>query len=285
MRTPTSILVPTDLSDGSAAAARYAVGLAKGLGARVHLVHALPALTAVPTGMLHVPAILVPSKPDDPVSDRAAADLAAFKERLRAPAEVEVTTELRSGPARSTLVELAPDHDLVVMGTHGRTGLVRLALGSVAEHMVRHSPTPVLTVRADATPLQTEQTTVADIMSRNPVTLSPKVRVRAAAEFAERLQITHLLVEDPGDASLLGVACVCARCQPSPDRTLGEVMNSPAVTVSPTTGLEEAADLMRRRKVGALPVVDDDGLVGMLTLADIERRGLTHQLGLTARPE
>ena len=61
--------------------------------------------------------------------------------------ELETTTEV--GPPASTIVDVAEtiDADLVVMGSHGREGLSRLLLGSVAEHVVRESPVPVTVVR------------------------------------------------------------------------------------------------------------------------------------------
>lgn len=57
-----------------------------------------------------------------------------------------------AGSARSTILRELREHryDLVVMGTHGRTGLSRLFLGSVAEHVVRAAPCPVLIVRCNA---------------------------------------------------------------------------------------------------------------------------------------
>jgi nucleotide-binding universal stress UspA family protein len=59
---------------------------------------------------------------------------------------------IREGPARSTIIEVASEveADLIVMGTHGHTGLTHLLIGSVAEHVVRHSRIPVLTVRQNS---------------------------------------------------------------------------------------------------------------------------------------
>jgi nucleotide-binding universal stress UspA family protein len=59
---------------------------------------------------------------------------------------------IREGPARSTILEVAGEieADLIVMGTHGHTGLTHVLFGSVAEHVVRHSRIPVLTVRQNS---------------------------------------------------------------------------------------------------------------------------------------
>ena len=61
----------------------------------------------------------------------------------------DTTTEVIAGMSADTNVEYAADQhvDLIVMGTHGRTGLAHLFMGSVAEHVVRTAPCPVLTVR------------------------------------------------------------------------------------------------------------------------------------------
>ena len=63
---------------------------------------------------------------------------------------ITTTSQIATGFPDQVLVEVANSgsYDLLVMGTHGRGGLRRLALGSVAEHVVRHSAIPVLTIRA-----------------------------------------------------------------------------------------------------------------------------------------
>lgn len=63
-----------------------------------------------------------------------------------------MTTEVRTGPAAKQILEAARERgsDLIVMGTHGRTGLGHLLLGSIAERVVRTAPCPVLTTRQPA---------------------------------------------------------------------------------------------------------------------------------------
>ena len=58
---------------------------------------------------------------------------------------------IETGEPTQQIMEAAPDYDLIVMGTHGRTGLTHLMLGSIAEKVVRRATTPVLTVRTQAT--------------------------------------------------------------------------------------------------------------------------------------
>jgi nucleotide-binding universal stress UspA family protein len=78
----------------------------------------------------------------------AKAELADLAARL-AKRGVKVRTLLREGTPHRAIVDAAkqPGTDLIVMGTHGRTGMSRLLLGSVAELVIRHAPCPVLTVR------------------------------------------------------------------------------------------------------------------------------------------
>ncbi len=83
--------------------------------------------------------------------DRPRKEAAAYLDRVRARItrpDVAVTTEVLEGHAVGRLVEAAGDVDLrVVLSSHGRTGLTRSLLGSVAERVVRHATVPVLVVR------------------------------------------------------------------------------------------------------------------------------------------
>ena len=75
--------------------------------------------------------------------------LFAEAERTAADRGVEVETVLEIGPPSNVIVEYADDHDIdqIVMGCHGRSGVARVLLGSVAEAVVRRSPVPVTVVR------------------------------------------------------------------------------------------------------------------------------------------
>jgi nucleotide-binding universal stress UspA family protein len=139
---PRHILVPHDFSDTAQQALSFALELAGKLGARVTVLHAyeIPsygypdgvALTAQVAGNIR----------------RAASDaLEGVVARARRPG-VEVTALLREGTAWSEIDAGAKDSgaDLIVMGTHGRHGLARALIGSVAEKVVRTAPCPVLTV-------------------------------------------------------------------------------------------------------------------------------------------
>jgi nucleotide-binding universal stress UspA family protein len=142
------ILVPVDYSECSGAALAVAIDLAKKFGAEVDVIHVWDRPSYVPDELM----VHQPSGPSrslaDLIRENAEREMDAFIKAAELPAEIPVTHRLLSGnPAAIVLSELrAARHDLLVIGTHGRTGLRHLLLGSVAEKLVRLSPVPVLTV-------------------------------------------------------------------------------------------------------------------------------------------
>jgi nucleotide-binding universal stress UspA family protein len=143
-----NILVATDFSDLSDAALMYGKDFARSYGAVLHVVHVANDLAS---GVSAIPMAVAPDVGTLQMQLEADArrlldDLLTEEDRrvLRAR-PVLLTSPL---PAE-TIVSYARDAmiDFIIIGTHGRTGLSRLLLGSVAEHIVRLAPCPVLTVR------------------------------------------------------------------------------------------------------------------------------------------
>jgi len=135
-----TILHPTDFSEQSEQAFRVACAVARDYGARVVVTHAV----VLP---MHAYRELGPLVPEPALmEDEVRQSLQALR-----PPDPVVAIEHRvcKGDAATEIVALAEDlkADLIVMGTHGRTGLKRLALGSVAEAVLRRAPCPVLTVK------------------------------------------------------------------------------------------------------------------------------------------
>lgn len=141
---PKNILVPVDLGEGSEDAVAYAAELAHALDATLHLLHVvgIPAMGVPEMGVAYSAPML-----DGMMSD----DLHAL-EHMLAPHQHQCTCGapmIKSGDAREAINEAAKQlHiDLIVMATHGRHGISRVLLGSVAESVVRTAPCPVLTVK------------------------------------------------------------------------------------------------------------------------------------------
>jgi len=139
------ILFPTDLSGPAAYAWSYALTLAEKFKAEVHLLH----VVAPPPGLTEAHAMKFhPEKMVQPSIAKAAASMDQQVEAARARGLI-FHHEVRVGTDYREIVHYATKHDvdLIVMATHGRTGLAHVLLGSVAEKVVRMAPCPVLTIK------------------------------------------------------------------------------------------------------------------------------------------
>jgi nucleotide-binding universal stress UspA family protein len=137
------ILVAHDFERDSDVALDYAIALARALGARVTILHTyeIPSMGA--------PEVLVLATDwVTQIGSVAQEALAKVVDRVRDP-RVSITAELRQGVVWREVDALAKERhvDLIVVGSHGRRGLPRALLGSVAEKIVRTAPCPVLVVR------------------------------------------------------------------------------------------------------------------------------------------
>lgn len=144
MTLPRTILVPIDFSRYSEAALDYAVELAGKLDAKLYMLN----VVSIPAfGVPEVGATMAPAVIESIISDNEAA-LEKLADARRSKAQI-AGTFLRTGDARDVIIHTAEQvgADLIVMGTHGRRGVGRALLGSVAESVVRTSPCPVLTIR------------------------------------------------------------------------------------------------------------------------------------------
>jgi nucleotide-binding universal stress UspA family protein len=153
LQPPARILVPTDFSPPSDRALEHAQALARKSGASIHLLHVLEDLVDTASFGTEV---FVPDSPEV-----RAARLQAARERLAARTAVgagdpRVTTEVVVGAGARTIVRYAAEQhfDLIVMGTHGRTGLAHLLMGSVAEGVVRTANCPVFSTHDASTAVQ-----------------------------------------------------------------------------------------------------------------------------------
>ena len=145
------ILVPVDFSTQSDAALDYAVDLARRLDGRIVLLHvfSVPAF-AFPDATIPMPAQTVVE-----LQNASNTQLESLEQRVRANG-VGVTSKLAEGAPFVEIVRAARSEraDLIVMGTHGRSGLRHALLGSTAEKVVRKAPCPVLVVRPPGQPFE-----------------------------------------------------------------------------------------------------------------------------------
>ncbi|HSF29798.1 MAG TPA: universal stress protein [Candidatus Tectomicrobia bacterium] len=142
------ILAPTDLSELSSQGLRSALELAQTFGAKLLLLHIVEPPPYPIEGL--VPSQLGANLVDD-LERQASHELAQMLPETRGSG-VDVERRVVVGIPYRKIVEVADEDkaDLIVMTTHGRTGLSHLVMGSVAEKIVRTAPCPVLTIRPTA---------------------------------------------------------------------------------------------------------------------------------------
>lgn len=141
------LVVATDLSEISARALRLAGSLAKMLGARLTVLHVLD-VRGLTAGFTEIDAYVDVGQVLESLDADAQRAVPAFVQRVGVPEGVPVRTEIVHGVPVDEIVASAErlQADLLVLGTHGRSGFTRLFFGSVAEKVVRLAHRPVLTI-------------------------------------------------------------------------------------------------------------------------------------------
>lgn len=202
-----NVLFATDFSPASESALPYATAICRHFGSTLHAVHVLSdASVVMMTGGVDYVSM-------GTIYEDAHTEAKEKIELLAARLEgIPCQTYIRHGQVWRNLVGLIAEHeiDLIVLGTHGRTGLGKLLLGSVAEDILRHAPCAVLTVgprvegRAklpafqnsgrDLAPVELElrQILYATNFAPNAMAVAPYA-VRLAEEFQARLTLMHVI--------------------------------------------------------------------------------------------
>lgn len=189
-----NILVPVDFSPFSDMAVEYALSLAEKFEAKVVLAHAIVLFNEEP----YEEAFLKAYEREVKLKEKETNDLFIPISEKASERGVEVSSEiLRGFSAADAILELiaTSEYDLVVMGTHGRTGLKKWIYGSVAEKVVRMSPVPVLTVHNEMSEFNLERILV-------PVDFSDyskkavEAAVALAREFDATLQFLYVVPQD-----------------------------------------------------------------------------------------
>jgi nucleotide-binding universal stress UspA family protein len=211
-----NVLFATDFSPASDVALPYAIAVCRRFGATLHAVHVLSdaTLLMMTNGVDYVSMGTIYEDAHNEAKEKL--------ERMLAPApEIVHRSHVRHGPICKNLMELAQDNkiDLLVLGTHGRGGLGKLLLGSVAENILRHLCCPVLTVgpnisgRAKLPALQAAGRELAPVELEIRRILfatnfsvhgirAAKTAVLLAEEFRSRLTLLHVMEESSGEKAI-----------------------------------------------------------------------------------
>ena len=141
------ILHPTDFSANSNHALKYACAFANHFGAELHVVHVVADLA-----LITLPPVdgYLPEGYYQDAKKRAEEELAKIPDR-ELIGNATVIKKTLDGSAFLEIIRYAHDNeiDIIVMGTHGYSGLTHMLMGSIAEKVVRKSPCPVLTVHPE----------------------------------------------------------------------------------------------------------------------------------------
>jgi nucleotide-binding universal stress UspA family protein len=258
-----NILCPVDFSGPADHAETQAIELARALGGELIFLH-----VAVATALYGEEAGLV----DNTAVYEAEQEWAdkRLDERVSAAraAGVSARAVRRAGVPYDEIVKAAGEEEagMIVMGTHGRSGLDRLLVGSVTERVIRLAPCPVLTVRESTPPVQAPSRSpaaapgpaagspatvhplveVRSIMTVDPITIDPEAPVGTALAVMRERRVRHLLVVGDDDR-LLGIVT---------DRDLQNAAFAPAIAEhlsearrQQLRGLAEALESLRVRDV------------------------------------
>lgn len=137
------ILLPTDGSEGAEAAISEAIGLAEQHDARVHLLYVVDTSTAAGIPQSHITNLA------DLLEQAGEQALAGVAQRAT-DRGVPIRESIQRGSVHETITDYADDNDIdvIVMGTHGRSGIDRMLLGSVTERVIKRATQPVLVIRS-----------------------------------------------------------------------------------------------------------------------------------------
>jgi nucleotide-binding universal stress UspA family protein len=181
------ILVPTDGSVGSAHVALQAIDLAETYGATIHVLHVVDE---------SVRAFVAGFGDESQLDDRGKAAVERVATMAREHG-VDVVTTMEDGDPARRIVDYADeiDADLIVAGTHGRSGVERRLIGSVAERVVRRAQCPVMTVRLPGTDVTVEDGEAAMEIARDALA---DAGIEATTTEVER-QVSVWVVDAEGE--------------------------------------------------------------------------------------
>jgi nucleotide-binding universal stress UspA family protein/predicted transcriptional regulator len=253
------ILCPVDFDGTAASALMLAADVAGKDGAEVHILHVVPLLVTAGD----VPVLVgLQKEPRDSAEARLADLMRKYLADVRAIAEVTV------GEPAPMIVSAAKKlpADLIIMATHGRRGFSRFFLGSIAEIVMREVSCPVMTTKT----YPVDRLLVAHWMTPHPITVGPEERLPQAVQSMQQHKFRALPVV--ADGKLVGILTdrdIRANLNCLESLVVEKVMTTRLVTVTPHTSVWDAARVLSERKIGAMPVLDDGVLVGIISTTDL----------------
>ncbi len=280
-----TILAATDYSACADCALEHAATLARQAGARLVVLHVLP--TQAPA---RDPSNLWGSGEDTATKEKER--LAGHIATVLAAAATSYEIEVKWGLPAAAIIECARDckSDLIVIGAQGVSHREDAVLGSVAEGVVRGGPCAVLTVRSprvsqemggrpEATDMRRAAgaaaplvETVGEVIQSMPVTITQDETLAAAHALMVRHGVHQLPVVEHG--TLIGIVAerdLHAHVGYFERTKVDAVMTRAPLTVSPADSAQQAARILIEQHINALPVVQGNRLVGVVSRTDLLR--------------
>jgi universal stress protein A len=246
------ILAPVEFDETSQAAIDAAARIAAANDGVVFLLHVVPMVVA-PTGMPNYVDIY---KDQEKI---AREKLEGIVQRRPPDVKYELMTRI-GDPAHEILsAERHVAADLIVLATHGRKGVKRVLLGSVAEAVLREATCPVLTVRRG----EVDAHVVGRWMTPQPISTEPGEKLSAVR--------TKMLAGGFRSMPVLSDRDLRRHEGYLEHTDVRLAMTEEVSTVSPATPIHAAAQTLLERKVGALPVMEGGRLVGIISTTDVLR--------------
>lgn len=270
MRTPRKIVVATDFSESAERALDVAVAIGAYGKASVHLVHALE----VPRAVISPYSLSIPDDLLGGARDAARKRLDAAAARVAARG-LEVTTTLCSVPAAASVAGVAEETgaDLVVVGSRGHTGLVRLALGSVAELTIKESPVSVLTVRG-AGHAEAPKVIVVAVDFSDPGRQAVELAADWARAFGAQLHLVHGL-----ELTMPFIAPYEVTVPSSVlDKSYADAVKRLAELAAQLKGLEVQTSVLSAAAHGAIDAAAERVKADLIVTGSRGLRGLKHAL-------
>lgn len=265
----TKVLCPTDFSPGADAALRAAARIAASRHAELVIVHAWQ----IPAISYSIEASLPPSLSQE-IADNARRGLDIAVQDAKKEGAPFVTSKLLPGIAWAEIIAQLEREafDLCVIGTHGRTGLSRVLLGSVAEKVVRHAPCPVLVVRPN-----NDITSFRHILVPTDFSTSASDALELAPQLVEasgRITVLHVLelpVSYAGEVSAELGRDLSKKAAARLEQSMASLRSSTTATIETRTRIGSPGSQV-------LAAVDDDRSIDLVVVGSRGRTGIKRVL-------